>query len=109
MAQLGQSRIFTVSMMGKIKTIRPMVAIPFPALRRHLDFGILDTRIAGRIFIWAAAVLVLWSDGVLPKAAFQGRKSGKQDRNFDQKVLRGACPVYRLNVCPNRPAVADDQ
>jgi CDP-diacylglycerol--glycerol-3-phosphate 3-phosphatidyltransferase len=80
MAQLGQSKNVAVSMMGKIKTVAQLVAIPF-LLFDGILFGLLDTRIAGRIFIWAAAVLTLWSMVFYLKAAFQEEKSRKQDRD----------------------------
>ena len=78
MAQLD-SQQNVVSMMGKSKDSRPTVAIP-SALRRHLVRHS-DTRIAGRIFIWAAAVLTLWSMVLLRKGGLPGRKARKQDRN----------------------------
>jgi CDP-diacylglycerol--glycerol-3-phosphate 3-phosphatidyltransferase len=80
MAQLGQSKNVAVSMMGKIKTVAQLVAIPF-LLFDGILFGLLDTRIAGRIFIWAAAVLTLWSMVFYLKAAFKEEKSRKQDRD----------------------------
>lgn len=60
MAQIGQSKSVAVSFIGKIKTTAQLVAIPF-LLYDHLLFGVLDCRIAGRVLIWVAAVLTLWS------------------------------------------------
>lgn len=77
MAQLGQSKNVAVSMMGKIKTVAQLVAIPF-LLFDGVLFGLLDTRIAGRIFIWGAAILTLWSMVYYLKAAFQDEKARKQ-------------------------------
>lgn len=71
MAQIGQSKNVAVSMLGKIKTIAQLVAIPFLLYDNKL-FGILDCRLAGRIFIWVAAVLTIWSMFYYLKAAFFG-------------------------------------
>ncbi len=78
MAQLGQSKNVAVSMLGKIKTVAQLVAIPF-LLFDGILFDTLDTRIAGRIFIWAAAVLTLWSMVYYLKAAFQDEKARRAD------------------------------
>ena len=69
MAQIGQSKNVAVSMLGKIKTIAQLVAIPFLLFDGKL-FGVLDCRIAGRIFIWVAAALTIWSMFYYLKAAF---------------------------------------
>ncbi|MBL8520705.1 MAG: CDP-diacylglycerol--glycerol-3-phosphate 3-phosphatidyltransferase [Betaproteobacteria bacterium] len=76
MAQLGQSKSVAVSMLGKIKTVAQLVAIPFLLFDGDL-FGLVDTRIAGRIFIWAAAILTLWSMVYYLKAAFQDERARK--------------------------------
>jgi CDP-diacylglycerol--glycerol-3-phosphate 3-phosphatidyltransferase len=70
MAQIGQSKSVAVSMIGKIKTVTQLVAIPF-LLYDGLVFGVLDSRIAGGIFIWVAAGLTLWSMVYYLKAAFK--------------------------------------
>ncbi|MFN6168760.1 MAG: CDP-diacylglycerol--glycerol-3-phosphate 3-phosphatidyltransferase [Burkholderiales bacterium] len=69
MAQLGQSKSVAVSMIGKIKTVAQLVAIPF-LLYNDMLFGVIDCRIAGTIFIWVAAWLTLWSMVYYLKAAF---------------------------------------
>ena len=69
MAQLGQAKSVAVSMLGKIKTVSQLVAIPF-LLYDGVLFGVIDCRIAGRIFIWVAAVLTVWSMFYYLKAAF---------------------------------------
>jgi phosphatidylglycerophosphate synthase len=69
MAQLGQSKSVAVSMLGKVKTVSQLVAIPFLLYDGFL-FGIIDCRLAGRAFIWVAAVLTLWSMVYYLKAAF---------------------------------------
>ncbi|MFM7293929.1 MAG: CDP-diacylglycerol--glycerol-3-phosphate 3-phosphatidyltransferase [Burkholderiales bacterium] len=70
MAQLGQSKSVAVSMIGKIKTVAQLVAIPF-LLYNDMLFGVIDCRVAGTIFIWVAAGLTLWSMVYYLKAAFQ--------------------------------------
>ena len=60
MAQIGASRSVAVHMLGKIKTVVQMVAIPFLLFDGSL-FGILDTRWWGTGLIWIAAVLTIWS------------------------------------------------
>jgi len=60
MAQIGASRSVAVHMLGKVKTVVQMVAIPF-LLFDGLLFGAVDTRRWGNALIWIAAVLTIWS------------------------------------------------
>ncbi len=60
MAQIGASKSVAVHMVGKLKTVVQMVAIPF-LLFDGLLFGVLDTHLWGNWLIWAAAVLTVWS------------------------------------------------
>lgn len=60
MAQIGASRSVAVHMIGKLKTVGQMVAIPF-LLFDGLLFGVLDTRLWGTVLIWIAAVLTVLS------------------------------------------------
>jgi cardiolipin synthase (CMP-forming) len=60
MAQIGASRSVAVHMLGKVKTVVQMVAIPFLLFDGRL-FGLLDTRWWGTGLIWIAAVLTIWS------------------------------------------------
>jgi phosphatidylglycerophosphate synthase len=60
MAQIGASRSVAVHMIGKLKTVGQMVAIPF-LLFDGLLFGVLDTRLWGTVLIWIAAVLTVVS------------------------------------------------
>lgn len=69
MAQIGQAKSVAVSMLGKIKTVSQLVAIPF-LLYDGMLFGVINCRIAGRIFIWVAAILTVWSMFYYLKAAF---------------------------------------
>lgn len=72
MAQVGKSKSVAVSMLGKIKTVSQLVAIPFLLYDDKL-FGILDCRLTGRLLIWVAAVLTVWSMFYYLKAAFYTR------------------------------------
>ncbi|TAH12020.1 MAG: CDP-diacylglycerol--glycerol-3-phosphate 3-phosphatidyltransferase [Curvibacter sp.] len=60
MAQIGASRSVAVHMIGKVKTVVQMVAIPF-LLFDGVVFGVIDTHLWGVWLIWAAAVLTVWS------------------------------------------------
>jgi CDP-diacylglycerol--glycerol-3-phosphate 3-phosphatidyltransferase len=60
MAQIGASRSVAVHMLGKLKTVSQMVAIPF-LLFDGLLFGIIDTHAWGSWLMLAAAVLTVWS------------------------------------------------
>ena len=60
MAQIGASKSVAVHMIGKLKTVGQMVAIPFLLYDGKL-FGLLDTRVWGTWLIWVAAFLTAWS------------------------------------------------
>lgn len=60
MAQIGASRSVAVHMLGKLKTVVQMVAIPFLLYGGRL-FGLIDTLLWGTVLIWIAAVLTIWS------------------------------------------------
>ena len=60
MAQIGASRSVAVHMLGKLKTVFQMVAIPFLLYNGTL-FGLIDTAYWGTWLIWIAAVLTIWS------------------------------------------------
>ena len=60
MAQIGASQSVAVHMIGKLKTVVQMVAIPF-LLFDGVLFGLMDTRLWGTALIWVAAVLTVWS------------------------------------------------
>ena len=60
MAQIGASKSVAVHMIGKLKTVSQMVAIPF-LLFDGVLFGLIDTHLWGVWLIWAAAVLTIWS------------------------------------------------
>jgi len=60
MAQIGASRSVAVHMLGKVKTVVQMVAIPFLLYHGTL-FGLIDTQWWGTWLIYASAVLTIWS------------------------------------------------
>jgi CDP-diacylglycerol--glycerol-3-phosphate 3-phosphatidyltransferase len=60
MAQIGASRSVAVHMLGKLKTVVQMIAIPFLLFDGSL-FGVIDTHVWGTALIYIAAVLTIWS------------------------------------------------
>jgi cardiolipin synthase len=70
MAQLGQSKNVAVNILGKVKTVTQLVAIPF-LLFNGVLFGLVHTNPVGRVLIWVAAIITLWSMVVYLKAAMQ--------------------------------------
>ena len=60
MAHIGASRSVAVHMLGKLKTVSQMVAIPFLLYDGRL-FGLIDTRRWGSWLMVVAAVLTVWS------------------------------------------------
>ena len=60
MAQIGASRSVAVHMLGKVKTVVQMIAIPFLLYHDRL-FGVIDTAAWGTLLIWASAILTIWS------------------------------------------------
>ena len=60
MAQIGAAKSVAVHMIGKLKTVGQMVAIPFLLYDGKL-FGLVDTHVWGTVLIWVAAVLTVWS------------------------------------------------
>ncbi len=60
MAQIGASRSVAVHMLGKLKTVAQMVAIPFLLYDGRL-FGLIGTRQWGGWLMTVAAVLTIWS------------------------------------------------
>jgi CDP-diacylglycerol--glycerol-3-phosphate 3-phosphatidyltransferase/cardiolipin synthase len=70
MAHLGQSKNVAVNILGKVKTVTQLVAIPF-LLFNGVLFGLFHTNPVGRVLIWAAAIITLWSMVVYLKAALK--------------------------------------
>jgi cardiolipin synthase (CMP-forming) len=59
MAKMGESKSVAVSLLGKLKTVAQMVAIPF--LLYYNQLGPIDCQRVGTWLIWISAVLTLWS------------------------------------------------
>ena len=68
MAQIGAQKSIAVSMIGKIKTVAQMVAIPL--LLYHSPISGLDIQNLGTWLIYIAAVLTLWSMGYYMRMAW---------------------------------------
>ncbi len=60
MAQIGAAKSVAVHMIGKLKTVGQMIAIPF-LLFDGVLFGLVNTRVWGTWLIWIAAGLTVWS------------------------------------------------
>ena len=60
MAQIGASRSVAVHMVGKVKTVVQMIAIPF-LLYHGMLFGLIDTQLWGTVLIIVSAILTIWS------------------------------------------------
>jgi CDP-diacylglycerol--glycerol-3-phosphate 3-phosphatidyltransferase/cardiolipin synthase len=69
MAQVGSGRRVSVNIFGKIKTVAQLIAIPFLLANLYICCGI-DSNDIGRVLIWIAVVLTLWSMLVYLRAAF---------------------------------------
>lgn len=60
MAQIGASKSVAVHMIGKLKTVSQMIAIPFLLYNGRI-FSVVDTHLWGVWMIWGSAVLTVWS------------------------------------------------
>ncbi len=76
MAKLGAAKSVAVSLLGKIKTISQMVAVPM--LLFHAPFLGINIQLLGSWLIWAAAGLTLWSMAYYLRMAWPeiSRRSG---------------------------------
>jgi cardiolipin synthase len=70
MANIGQSKSVAVNILGKVKTVSQLVAIPFSLYDGFL-FGIIDTRKTGHLLIGVAAVITVLSMVVYLRAAWK--------------------------------------
>ena len=68
MAQIGQSKSVAVNILGKVKTVSQLVAIPF-LLFNGVLLGLFHTVPVGRALIWIAALITLLSMLVYLRAA----------------------------------------
>ncbi|HEX4942812.1 MAG TPA: CDP-diacylglycerol--glycerol-3-phosphate 3-phosphatidyltransferase [Usitatibacteraceae bacterium] len=75
MAQIGQSKSVAVNILGKVKTVTQLVAIPF-LLFNGVLFGLFHTNPVGRVLVWVAALITLWSMVVYLKAAMKPAGAG---------------------------------
>ncbi|HXZ47504.1 MAG TPA: CDP-diacylglycerol--glycerol-3-phosphate 3-phosphatidyltransferase [Usitatibacter sp.] len=69
MAKIGQSKSVAVNILGKVKTVSQLVAIPF-LLFNGVLLGFHTVNV-GRWLIWLAALITLWSMVVYLKAAVE--------------------------------------
>lgn len=60
MAIIGATKSVAVHMLGKLKTMVQMIAIPFLLFDGRL-LGLIDTRLWGTWLLWASAILTVWS------------------------------------------------
>ena len=75
MAQIGQSKSVAVNILGKVKTVSQLVAIPF-LLYNGILFGF-HTNVVGQALILIAAGITLWSMVVYLRAAWASRSERK--------------------------------
>ncbi len=68
MAHAGNAKSVAVNILGKLKTVTQLVAIPF-LLYNGVLFGLFHTNPVGRALIWVAAAITLWSMWVYLRAA----------------------------------------
>jgi CDP-diacylglycerol--glycerol-3-phosphate 3-phosphatidyltransferase/cardiolipin synthase len=68
MASIGAAKSVAVSLIGKLKTIAQMTAIPM--LLWHAPLGPLDIVLLGTLALWIAALLTLWSMGYYLRKAW---------------------------------------
>ena len=71
MAQIGQSKSVAVNILGKVKTVSQLVAIPF-LLYNGILLGF-HTNVVGQALILIAAGITLWSMVVYLRAAWASR------------------------------------
>jgi CDP-diacylglycerol--glycerol-3-phosphate 3-phosphatidyltransferase/cardiolipin synthase len=69
MAQVGRAKSVAVNVLGKVKTVSQLVAIPF-LLYNGVLFGLFHTNPVGRVLIWVAAFVTMWSMVVYLQAAW---------------------------------------
>jgi CDP-diacylglycerol--glycerol-3-phosphate 3-phosphatidyltransferase/cardiolipin synthase len=69
---IGRGKSVAVNILGKVKTVAQLVAIPF-LLYNGVLFGLLHTAPVGRWLIWVAAIITLWSMAVYLKAGWAAR------------------------------------
>jgi cardiolipin synthase (CMP-forming) len=78
MAKTGQAKGVAVNLLGKVKTISQMIAIPL--LLYHDQLGVLDAQVVGTWLIYVAVVLTLISMFYYLKLALAPREPGDRRR-----------------------------
>lgn len=81
MAEIGERAQVAVSVIGKIKTLVQMFAIPF--LIYEYDIGEFPTSEVGFVLIWIAAALTIWSMVIYMKGAWPVLKNINNAVNKD--------------------------
>ncbi|MCI0507867.1 MAG: CDP-diacylglycerol--glycerol-3-phosphate 3-phosphatidyltransferase [Gammaproteobacteria bacterium] len=81
MAEIGERAQVAVSVIGKIKTLAQMFAIPF--LIYEYDIGEFPTSEVGFVLIWIAAALTIWSMVIYLKGAWPIIKNSDDFANRD--------------------------
>ena len=74
MATVGRAKTVAVNILGKVKTVSQLIAIPFLLFNGEL-FGWFHTVNVGRWLIWVAAFITLWSMVVYLKAAWETERT----------------------------------
>src|SRR5258705_904924 len=70
MANIGKGKSVAVNILGKVKTVSQLIAIPF-LLYNGVLFGLFHTNPVGQVLILIAAGITLWSMVVYLKAAME--------------------------------------
>ncbi|HEY6239786.1 MAG TPA: CDP-diacylglycerol--glycerol-3-phosphate 3-phosphatidyltransferase [Burkholderiales bacterium] len=78
MAKTGQAKSVAVNLLGKVKTISQMIAIPL--LLYHEPLGLLNPQLVGTWLIYLAAVLTLVSMFYYLKLSLAPREAGDRRR-----------------------------
>jgi cardiolipin synthase len=87
MAKIGQSKSVAVNLLGKVKTISQMIAVPM--LLYHDPIGPIGVQRTGTWLIYLAAILTLVSMVNYLQRAMAPRPPGDRRRSIDR---RGAGP-----------------
>jgi CDP-diacylglycerol--glycerol-3-phosphate 3-phosphatidyltransferase/cardiolipin synthase len=87
MAKIGQSKSVAVNLLGKVKTISQMIAVPL--LLYHDAIGPFDPQRVGTWLIYLAAILTLVSMFNYLQRAMAPRAPGDRRRSIDR---RGSAP-----------------
>jgi cardiolipin synthase (CMP-forming) len=92
MAQIGQSKRVKVALIGKVKTVAQLVAIPFLLLDEKL-FGTVNTTQIGRWLLWMAVALTVWSMVQYFWVAMSDSKAADEKTNPSTQLSRRATDI----------------